>query len=109
MTNNSSIIFSASWSAIRPTLNCVNNTDAKDLDSPKDGFGHKYNMNLNKNIVWNDDIGPVAEHESLPANSDLVLHDRVNRVDVVTFYDDWTSDLLAIDCKQAIPYFQALR
>ena len=109
LSSKANCLFIVSWSTVRPTLNVVNGIDAMDLDSPTDGLGKKYKMNLNNGIWWRANFGPIAKEETLPSDAKRVLHDRVTRTDVTTFFDDWTGELLGLEIKETLPYFQRLR
>ena len=73
-SSDAALTLSANWGKIKMTLSRIQDQGIKNLDSPTDGLGSRYNVNLNHKIHWVAGIGPVCDEELLPAKSKDVIH-----------------------------------
>ena len=106
--SDASLSLRSEWRQINMTLNQVNEIGIHNLDSPRDGAGVRYGTNLNHEIIWVANKGPVCINESLDDESESCVHDDIVRTDSKTFYNDFMNRLLSIEVKEARIYAEKM-
>ena len=79
---DSALTLNNNWSTVRMTLNKVNEIGFQHLDTPANGLGFRYNVNLNHKITWVTEKGPTCDEEMLPAKATKDVTHAGNKTEI---------------------------